>query len=105
MAALHVQDIKAHCTGFGTLGSDAMPDCLLGVLRHEPLELRLGGLVLEIGLARAPEHAGEFRPGVGRAHVDDANGLNARPWRLGAEEARGLAALDAAPELLFRGQK
>src|SRR2546430_15911879 len=84
MAALHAQDIKAHRTCFGTLGSDPMPDCLLGVLRHKPLELRLGGLVLEIGLTRAPEHAGELRPGVGCAHVDDADRLNARPWRLGA---------------------
>src|SRR5713101_2792206 len=57
MAALHAQDIKAHRTGFGALGSDPVPDCLLGVLRHKPLEFRLGALVLEIGLARAPEHA------------------------------------------------
>src|SRR5438128_1761298 len=105
IAALHAQDIKAHRARFGALGSDPVPDCLLGVLRHEPLELRLGGLVLEIGLARAPEHAGEFRPGVGRAHIDDTDRFNARPWRLGAEEARGLAALDTAPELLFRGQE
>ncbi len=47
----------------------------------------------------------EFRPGVGGAHVDDANCLDARTRRLNAEQARGLATLDAAPELLLRGQQ
>jgi hypothetical protein len=41
MAALHAQNIKAHRTGFGPLGSDAMAECFLGVLGHQSLELRL----------------------------------------------------------------
>ncbi len=49
--------------------------------------------------------AGKFRPGIRRAHVDDADGLDPWPRRLDAEEARGLAVLDAAPEFLLRGQK
>ena len=48
---------------------------------------------------------GEFRPGIRRAHIDDADRLDARPRRLDTEEPRGLAVLDAAPEFLLRGQK
>src|SRR6516225_7316702 len=61
MAALHAQDIKAHRTGFRSLGSNTMPDRFLGVLGHKGLELRLGILMLEVSLARAPKHASEFR--------------------------------------------
>ena len=45
---------------------------------------------------------GEFRPGIGGAHVDNAHRLKPWPRRLGVEQARGLAALHAAPEFLFR---
>ena len=51
------------------------------------------------------EHPGEFRPGIGSAHIDDPDGLDAWSGRLDTEEARGLAALDAAPELLLSGQQ
>src|ERR1700730_18768903 len=71
MAALHAENVEAHGAGFRALGSDAVPDGLLGVFGHQSLELRLGVLVLEIGLSRAPKNSGEFRPGVGRAHVDN----------------------------------
>src|SRR5215470_1877352 len=74
-----------------------MPDRLLGVLWHQGLELRLGVLMLEMGLACAPKYAGEFGPGIGRIHVDDPHRLNA--------SSRWLDALDAAPEFLFRRQK
>ena len=46
--------------------------------------------------------AGELRPGIRRAHVDDADGLDAWPRRLGIDQMGRLAGLDAAPELLFR---
>src|SRR5215831_15317263 len=92
-AALHAQDIKAHRTGFGSSGSNTVPDRFLGVFRHQGLELRLGILMLEVSLARAPEHAGEFRPGVGCAHVDDPHRFDPR--------ARGLAILNAAPKFFF----
>src|SRR5262245_8723446 len=65
MAALHAQDIKAHRTGFGSFGSDAMADRFLGVLWHKGLKFRLSVLMLEVSLARAPEHAREFCPGIG----------------------------------------
>src|SRR2546421_2740365 len=63
-ADLRAQDIKAHRTGFGSFGSDAMADRLLGVLWHEAFELRLGVLMLEVGLACASKYAGEFGPGI-----------------------------------------
>ena len=47
----------------------------------------------------------QFRPAVGRAHVDGSNRLQPRPWRLDPEQARGFAALHAAPELLLRGDQ
>src|SRR5262245_47173610 len=104
MAALHTQDIKAHCTGFGSFGSDAMADPLLGVLRHKGLKLRLGILMLEVSLARAPKHASEFRPGIGCAHVDDPHRFDPRAGRLESKQSRGLAILNAAPEF-FLGRK
>ena len=48
---------------------------------------------------------GEFGPGIGRAHIDDPYRLDSWPRRLDSEQARGLAILDAAPELLLRGQQ
>src|SRR5215467_5450996 len=71
MAALHAQDIKAYRTGFGSFGSNTVPDRLLGVLGHKGLEFRLGILMLKVSLARAPKHVGEFRPGIGCTHFDD----------------------------------
>ena len=53
----------------------------------------------------AAEHVGEFRPGIGSAHVHDAHGLDPRPRRLDAEQARRLAGLHTPPELLFRRQQ
>src|SRR5215813_9082615 len=103
MAAHHAQDIKAHRTGFGSFGSDAMADRLLGVLGHKRLELCLGILMLEVSLARAPKHAREFRPGIGCAHVDDAHRCDPRAGRLEPKQSRGLAILNAAPEFLLGG--
>src|SRR5262245_56024077 len=106
MAGLHAQDIKAHRAGLGSFGSDAMADRLLGVLGHKGLELGLGILMLEVRLARAPKHAREFRPGVGCAHVDDPHRFDPRAGRLNSKQSRGLAILNAAPELfLGREQK
>ena len=48
----------------------------LRVLRHEGLELGLGPLVVEEGRAGGAEEAGELRPGIGLAHVDDPNRLD-----------------------------
>src|SRR5258708_16462682 len=101
MAALHAQDIKAHRTGFGSFGSNAMADRFLGVLGHKGFELRLGILMLEVSLARAPKHAREFSPGIRCAHVDDPHRFN--PWagRGDPKQSRRLAVLNAAPEFLL----
>ena len=80
-----------------------MADRLLRILRHQALKLGLGLLVLEVRVPGADKDAGELRPGIGGAHVDDANRLNPRLRRLDAEQARGLAALHTAPELPFGG--
>src|SRR5262249_22362843 len=104
MAALHAQDIKAHRTGLGSSGSDAMADRFPCVLGYKGLELRLGILMLEVSLARASKHAGEFRPGIGSAHVDDLHRFDPRAGRLDSKQSRGVACLNAAPEL-FLGRK
>ena len=74
-------------------------DGFLGIFRHESFELGLGGLVLEEGRSRATERGSELSPGIGRAHVHDADSLDPRSGRLDTEQARGLAAFNAAPEL------
>src|SRR5258707_365975 len=82
-----------------------MPDRLFGVLRHQFLQLDLRGFMVEEGSAGLTKHACEFRPGIGRAHVDDPDRLDPWPWRLDAEKVRGFASLDAAPELLLSGEQ
>jgi hypothetical protein len=79
-----------------------MPDRLLGVLRHQCLELALRALVVEKGFSSVAEERCELGPRVRRAHIDNADRLDARLWRLGHNEMRDFAGLDATPELLFR---
>ena len=50
-----------------------------------PFNSDLGALVLEEGGAGRTEQAGEFRPGIGFAHVDDPHRLDPRLGRLDAE--------------------
>ena len=80
-----------------------MADRLLRILRHQALELGLGLLVLKMRVPGADEDVGELRPGIGGAHIDNADRLNARPWRVDPEQGRGLTALHTAPELPLRG--
>src|SRR6266436_5150928 len=77
-----LQQVKAHCPGFRTPGFHAMADCLLGILGHQGFELALGPFVVEKGAACVAEERGELGPGIRRAHIDDADGLDARPRRL-----------------------
>ena len=76
-----------------------------GVLRHQGLQLRPRSLMVQGCLPGRLKQAGKLGPGVGSAHVDGADRLDPRPWRLDAKQARGLAGLDAAPELLLGGQQ
>src|SRR6516225_1984595 len=102
MGGLHLQHIKAHGPRFRALGLDTVPDRLPGILGHQGFELALRPFVVKKGAPGVAEEGGELRPGIGRAHIDDADGLDARPWRLGIDEVGRFAGLDAAPELLFR---
>src|SRR5215472_11619823 len=98
---LHLQHIKAHRPRFRALGSHAVPDGLPGILRHQGFELALGPFVVEIGAPGIAKERGELRPGIRRSHIDDPDGLDAWPRRLGIDQVRCFAGLDAAPELLF----
>ena len=61
MAALLDEEVEAHGAGFRALGPNAMADRLLGILRHQALELGLGLLVLDVGRAGPGKDAGELR--------------------------------------------
>src|SRR5580693_2264284 len=76
-AALHAEEIKAHRTGFRALGADAVPDRLLGILRHQTLQFRLGLLMFEMRRTGPREGSRKLCPCIGRAHIDNANGLDA----------------------------
>src|SRR6266540_863829 len=102
MVRLRLQHIKAYGTRFGALGPHAMADRLLGILRHEGLELALRAFVVEKRTPGIAKERSELRPRIRRAHIDDADRLDARARRLGIDQVGRLAGLDAAPELLFR---
>src|SRR5438128_12535250 len=74
MGGLRRQEIETHRPRFRTLCSYAMPDGLLGVLRHQVFKLALCSLVVEKGTARIAEKGSELRPGIRRTHIDDADG-------------------------------
>src|SRR6516225_102129 len=99
---LRLQNIKAHRPGFGTLGAHAVPNGLSGIVGHQGFELSLGPFVVEKGTPGVAEERSELGPGIRRAHIDDADGLDARSRRLGIDEMGRFPGLDAAPELLFR---
>ncbi len=98
MAVLRIEDVETDGAGFRALGPHAMPDGLLSIFRHEAFQFGFGLLVFEMRRSSPRKDPSELRPGVRRAHVDDAHRFDARPRRLGAEQDRGLAILDAAPE-------
>src|SRR5439155_14923038 len=78
MGGFPLQHIKAHRPRFRTLGSHAVSNGLLGILRHQGFELAFGPFVVEEGLAGVAEQRCEFGPRIRRAHIDDADGLDAR---------------------------
>src|SRR5262245_28782905 len=102
MDRLRRQDVETHRPRFRPLPSHPVPERLFGVLGHQRLELAPGALVVEKGLPGIAKERCELRPRVRCAHIDDADGLDARPWRLGHDEVWDFAGLHAAPELLFR---
>src|SRR5258708_10757146 len=56
----------------------------LGILRHQPLELALGTLVVVMSALGVSKQARKFRPGVGSVHVDHADSFD--PWLRRSEE-------------------
>src|SRR5262249_28179984 len=102
MAGLALQHIKAHRARFRALGFHAMPNGLPGILRHQCFELAFGPFVVEKGATGIAEERGKFRPGIRRAHIDDADGLDTGPRRLSIDEVRRFAGLDAPPEFFLR---
>src|SRR5215471_8897253 len=102
MVRLRLQHIKTHRPRSRALGPHAMADRLLGILRHESLELALRAFVVEKRTPGIAKERRELRPRIRRTHIDDADGLDARSWRLGHDEVRDFAGLNAAPKLLFR---
>src|SRR5215813_752988 len=101
MGRLRLQHIKAHRPGFRAPGFHAVPDRLPGILRYQGFELAFRPFVVEKGAPSVAEERGELRPGIRRAHIDDADGLDARARRLGIDKMGRFAGLHAAPELLF----
>src|SRR5271156_7087061 len=79
-----------------------MPDRFLGILWHQTFELSLSLLMFEIGRPGLGKHGRELRPGIGRTHVDNANGIHLWFWRIDPKQLRWLAGLDATPELPLR---
>ena len=78
-----------------------MADGLFGVVWHERLQLSLRAFMIQESLPRIAEYRRELRPGIRSGHVDNSHGFDPGFWRFDAQETRGLAALDAAPELAF----
>src|SRR6516225_3029424 len=81
MAGLALQHIKAYRPRFRALCFHAVPDGLPGILWHQCFELAFGPFVVEKGASGVAEERGKLGPGVGRAHIDDADGLSSRTRR------------------------
>src|ERR1700675_4541130 len=79
-ATLHAEKIKAHRARLRAPGADTVPDRLLGILRHQTLQFRFGLFMLEVRRTGPREGSCELRPGIGGAHVDNADRLNPRLW-------------------------
>src|SRR5262245_16589213 len=69
MGGLHLQYIEAHRARFRALGSHAVPDGFLGILRHQRFELAFGPFMVEKGAPGIAKERGELRPGIRCAHV------------------------------------
>src|SRR5262245_149786 len=91
MGRLRLQHIKAYSPRFRALCLHAVPDGFLGILWHQGFELALRPFMVEKGAPGVAEERGELRPRIRRTHIDDADGLDARPRRLGQDEAGDFA--------------
>jgi hypothetical protein len=56
-----------------------MPNCFLGIIRHQGFELAFGPFMVEKRIARAPKQRRELRPRIRLSfHIDDADGVDSR---------------------------
>src|SRR5579863_8338388 len=65
-AILRPEEVKTDCPRLRAFTPHSMADGLLGVLRHQAFEFRLGLLVFQVRRACAGEHCRKLRPGIGR---------------------------------------
>src|SRR4051794_17520794 len=86
MTGLRLMQVKTDRTGFGAPGANAKPDRLLGIFRHQLLQLGSRGVIFKIRRAGPTKDAGEFGPGIRRAHVDNPHRLDLWAGRLDAKE-------------------
>src|SRR5262249_57152273 len=93
---------KLTAPDFERLAFTPCPIASLGIVGHQGFELAFRPLVVEKGVPGVAEERSKLRPGIRRTHIDDADGFDAWPRRLGIDEMGHFAGLHAAPELLFR---
>jgi hypothetical protein len=74
---------------------------LLGIFRHQPLELALGPLVVSVGLPGLTKQGGKLCPGVGGIHVDHLDRFDSWLGGIAIEQSRRFAGLDRSPKGLF----
>ncbi len=74
---------------------------LLGILRHQPLELALGALVFGMGRSGLAEQSRKRCPGIGSVHVDHPDRFDAGLRGFAVEQRGGFARLHRPPESLF----
>src|SRR5262249_41901837 len=74
MGRLHLQHIKGDRPRFGAPSFYAVPNRLPGILGHQGFELAFCPFVVEEGAPGVAVKGGELRPGIRRAHIDDADG-------------------------------
>jgi hypothetical protein len=103
IVVLRFEEFERDGARLRALRAHAMSDGLLRVLRYQGLQFRAGTFMLEVNRVGSGIERREFRPGVGGAHIDNTDRLDARFWRVDPKQARRLATLDAAPERLLGG--
>src|SRR5262249_45505210 len=91
MGGLPLQHIKAHRPRARALGPHPMADRFLGVVRHQGFELALRPLVVEKGLPGIAEQRSALGSEIRRPYIEDADGVDARPRRLGIDQVRCFA--------------
>ena len=103
MVIFSFEEFECDGAGFRPFGAYAMADSLLCIFGHQGLQFGLGFFVLEICRLGPGKASGELRPGIGGAHIDNANRLDPRLWRLDPKQSRRLAIFDTAPEFPLSG--